>query len=158
MSASATQGGHNYDLIVAACMATSRLLFFFSVTPSTKSTKCSRRCLVAGFTQRDEIRQIDRGVLLYITTQIGERLPRGNGLPVYLPVMLWALHKRLNRSRCCLGGRIGCVHVSIIKWVAHWRHLANMTNINVRRRCGLMSHYFNHLLLLGCIAVLRVRT
>jgi len=38
---------------------------------------------------------------------------------------------------------------------AHWRHLANTIKPSVCMwpRCGLMSNYFDHLLLFGCIAV-----
>jgi len=28
---------------------------------------------------------------------------------------------------------------------AHGNHLANMTTVRVRRRCGLMSNYFDHM-------------
>jgi len=34
-------------------------------------------------------------------------------------------------------------------WGAHWCHLANTTEPSM---CGLMSNYFDHLLLLGRIA------
>jgi len=43
-----------------------------SVTPSTKSTNFGSRYLIHEFSERDEIWQLYRGGLLYITTQIGE--------------------------------------------------------------------------------------
>ena len=36
---------------------------------------------------------------------------------------------------------------------AHWRHLAHMTELSFfRRRCGLLSNYFDHLLLAYCMS------
>jgi len=61
----------------------------------------------------------------------------------------------LNRSRCRLGFGLGWAKVALWGWgctVAppgkyHW-------TIRVWRWCGLISNYFDHLLLLACIAVL----
>jgi len=56
-------------------------LLLLSVTPSTKSTKFGSRYLVQGFSEGDEIWQIDRGGLAvpeYIRAKIGELWPRGS--------------------------------------------------------------------------------
>ena len=49
-----------------------------SVTPSMKSTNLGSRYLVDGFSERDEIWQLDRGALLHVITQIGELWHRGS--------------------------------------------------------------------------------
>ena len=56
----------------------------------------------------------------------------------------------------CTKGRCHGNHfLAFYIWGAHWRHLVNTTQPSVRRRCGLMSNYFDHLLLLVRIAFLR---
>jgi len=42
------------------------------VTPSTKSTNFGSKYLLDGFSERDDIWQLDRGGLLYVISQIGE--------------------------------------------------------------------------------------
>jgi len=44
--------------------------------PSTKLINFGSRYLVEGFSEGDEIWHLNRGALLYITTQIGELWPR----------------------------------------------------------------------------------
>ena len=58
-------------------------LFFFvfvcvSIMPSRKSTNFGRRYVVDGFSERDEIWQIDRGVLLFVIILIGKLWHRGS--------------------------------------------------------------------------------
>jgi len=83
----------------------------------------------------------------------GQFLGKGTPIARYLP---WAVQKWLNRSICCLGGRLGWAKGSTSSIVfARWRQRALMGGhigatwwIQLLQQCGLMSTYFDHLLCL----------
>jgi len=66
-------------------------------------------------------------------------------------VLQTVAQKRLNRSICCLGCGLGWAEGSTSSTVfAKWRQCAltggTFAVVRLRRRCGLMSNYFDHLL------------
>ena len=61
----------------------------------------------------------------------------------YRDTLPWAVQKRLNWSRCRLGCGLGCVKESIIRCTLAQPGKYGWT-VRVRRRCGLMSSYFDH--------------
>ena len=58
----------------------------------------------------------------------------------------WALQKRLNWSRCRLGCALGCARKHVLDGGVHIGSTWFIPlNLPVRRRCGLMSNYVDHL-------------
>jgi len=79
---------------------------------------------------------------------LGERVPHLK----YRHFLPWAVQKWLNRLICRLGCGLGCAEGCTSSVVfARWRQCAlpcgkyDLT-VRVRRRCGLTSNYFDHLL------------
>jgi len=84
----------------------------------------------------------------------------GKGSPIvkYRDFLPWAVQKRLSWSVCCVGCGLEWAKGSTSSIVfARWRHCAHMWGHigatwrmrfnRLRRRCGLMSNYFDHLLI-----------
>jgi len=106
-----------------------------------------------------------QGIVSYIGVQIphgkGQFLGKGAPIVKYRDFLPWAVQKRLNRSICRFGCGLGWAEGSTTVQVQLYSPVGasvpswegtlvlpgkyNWT-IRLRRRCGLMSNYFDHLL------------
>jgi len=91
------------------------------------------------WTDRDAVWVVDSGgprnnVLGVSRSSCEGAILRGKGRPIveYRDPLPWAVHKRLNRSSCCLGYGLELAQ-ACIRLGAHWRHLENTSEPSI---CG----------------------